>query len=205
MLSGTDSVSNTISEEEDVVIVSKEQTKWDDEAKEKDNLVSLLLQHAQLEWDKFCEDYRHSSVLSEEVVGKYTLGTYDDEGQPCKEPIYEFGPVKKRGKDLPSGFNIADYINKKGIFSLLTFFIDHKRQLESLSNVVIGKLASHSTDEVDCKSLFSKSGALALPNRNRTKIEMFERLILGKHRLARVYCDKEKLKKELLCRWKEKD
>ena len=68
-------VSNTISEEEDVVVVSKEQTKWDDEAKDKVNLVSPSLSQAQLEWDKFCEDYRHGSVLPEEVDGRYTLGT----------------------------------------------------------------------------------------------------------------------------------
>lgn len=113
--------------------------------------------------------------------------------------------MKKRGKDLPSGRNIADYIDERGIFDLLLFFIDHKRQLESLSNVVIGQLAPHSTAEVDCESLFSEAGALALPSRSRTKVEMFERLIMGKHRLARVYCDKEKVKTEFLRRWKEKD
>lgn len=77
----------TCAREEDVVVVSKEQTKWDDEAKDKVNLVSPSLQQAQLEWDKFCEDYRHGSVLPEEVDGRYTLGTYDDEGQPHKKPI----------------------------------------------------------------------------------------------------------------------
>ena len=28
---------------------------------------------------------------------------------------------------------------------------------------------------------------------------------MGKHRLARVYCDKEKVKTEIIRRWKEKD
>ncbi|EJK64480.1 hypothetical protein THAOC_14780 [Thalassiosira oceanica] len=42
--------------QEDVVVVTKEQTKWDDEAKDKVNLVSPSLQQAQLKWDKFCED-----------------------------------------------------------------------------------------------------------------------------------------------------
>ena len=120
------------------------------------------MQQAQLEWDKYTEDYRHGSVLPEEVDAKYALGAYDDEGQPRKEPIYEFGPVKKHGKDLPSGRNIADYIDERGIFNILAFFMDHQRQLESLSNVVIGQLAPHSTAEVDCESLFSESGALAL-------------------------------------------
>ena len=94
----------------------------------------------------------------------------------------------------------------RGIFDLLLFFIDHKRQLESLSKVVIGQLAPHSTAENDCESVFSEAGALALlPSRSRTKVEMFGRLIMGKHRLARVYCDKEKVKTEFLRRWKEKD
>ena len=67
-------------------------------------------------------------------------------------------------------------------------------------------MAPHSTAaEVDCESLFSEAGALALPNRSRTKVEIFEHLIMGKHRLAQVYCDKEKVKKEFLRRWKEKD
>ena len=37
-------------------------SKRNDEAKDKVNLVSPSLQQAQLEWDKFCEDYRHGSV-----------------------------------------------------------------------------------------------------------------------------------------------
>ena len=113
-------------------------------------------------------------------------------------------PVKKRGEDLPSGRNIADCIDKRGNFNLLTFFIDHKRQLESLCNIVIGQLAPrpHST-EVYCESLFSEAGALALPNFSRTKVEMFQRLIMGKHRLAQFYCGKDKIKTEFLRRWKE--
>ena len=34
---------------------------------------------------------------------------------------------------------------------------------------------------------------------------MYERLILGKHRLARIYCNKEKVQKEFVRRWKEND
>jgi len=37
------------------------------------------------------------------------------------------GLVLSRGKDLPSGKNLADYINKKGRMDMLRFYADHKK------------------------------------------------------------------------------
>jgi hypothetical protein len=34
-------------------------------------------------------------------------------------------PVASKGKDLPSGKNLADYINERGRMQLLKFFADH--------------------------------------------------------------------------------
>ena len=35
-------------------------------------------------------------------------------------------------------------------------------------------------------------------------METFERMCLAKHRIARIYCDKEKVRSEFLRRWKGK-
>ncbi|EJK76545.1 hypothetical protein THAOC_01686, partial [Thalassiosira oceanica] len=69
------------------------------------------------------------------------LGGHDSEGQPKPSPILAIGPVKKRGKDLPSMYNHADYVGSRGYYDLTQFMIDHKRELPSLSNTFLGKLA----------------------------------------------------------------
>ncbi len=47
-----------------------------------------------------------------------TLGTYDDTGNPKKEPILWIGKVIRKGDDLPSGENHADYIGAKGKYDM---------------------------------------------------------------------------------------
>ena len=84
----------------------------------------------------------------------------------------------------------------------MSFFIEHETTFPFLSKVIIGQLAPHITTEVDCESLFSQAGHLSHPNRNRTVAETFERLVTAKHRLSRIYCDKEKVKHEFIDRWK---
>ena len=100
--------------------------------------------------------------------------------------------------------NHADYVGSWGYYDLTQFMIDHKRELPSLSNTFLGKLAPYAKSESDCESLFSESGHLAKPHMNRTNVETFERMCLAKHRIARIYCDKEKVKTEFLRRWKGK-
>ena len=46
------------------------------------------------------------------------------------------GPVEKRGDNLPSGKNIADYLDKKGRMNLLTFFKDHQNRFPLLFVIV---------------------------------------------------------------------
>ena len=98
----------------------------------------------------------------------------------------------------------AYFARSRGYYDLSQFMIDHKRELPSLSNTFLGKLAPYATSESDCESLFSESGHLAKPHMNRTNVETFERMCLAKHRIARIYCDKEKVKAEFLRRWKGK-
>ncbi|EJK60290.1 hypothetical protein THAOC_19381 [Thalassiosira oceanica] len=81
--------------------------------------------------------------------------------------------------------------------------VDHCKQLPGLNNAM-GKLAPHSTSEANCESLFSESGHLAKPHMNRVSNETFERLVIAKHRMSRIYCSPAKVKEEFLRRWKGK-
>ena len=52
---------------------------------------------------------------------------WDDELEEYKSYKIVVGPVKKRGKNLPSKKNLADYVDKNGRFDELTFFDDHQK------------------------------------------------------------------------------
>ena len=81
---------------------------------------------------------------------------------------------------------------------------DHKENFFGMSKAFIGTSAPHITAEVHCESLFSQAGHAAHPNRNRTVAETIERLVMmGKHRLSRIYCSQNKVKKEFMERWKK--
>ena len=81
--------------------------------------------------------------------------------------------------------------------------LDHCKQLPGLNNAM-GKLAPHYTSEANCESLFSESGHLAKPHMNRVSNETFERLVIAKHRMSRIYCSPAKVKEEFLWCWKGK-
>ena len=59
----------------------------------------------------------NARVLSQEVEVE------EDGWKTCQIVV---GHVKKRGKDLPSGKNLADYVDKLGRFEMLKFYADHK-------------------------------------------------------------------------------
>ena len=75
-----------------------------------------------------------------------TLGTYDDGGNPREHPIISIGKVTQRGSNLPSHFNLADYVNPKGHFDLVGYVQDHstvsgqvrKPPFIGVGNVIIG-------------------------------------------------------------------
>ena len=134
------------------------------------------------------------------------LGAIDEEGQP-KKPVYAFGKVKKRGSKIENsgGRNHADYVDETGMYDIVRFFDDFKEDLKSMYNVVTGQLCPHINAEVDCESLFSQAGILAHPMRARTGIRMYERLVVGKHRLHRIYCHIPRVQALYLRRWKSND
>ncbi|KAL7425428.1 hypothetical protein ACHAXH_000012, partial [Discostella pseudostelligera] len=63
----------------------------------------------------------------------------------------------------------------------------------------------HISTEVDCESLFSQAGYLADPRRARTDCCFYERLVITKHRLHRIYCHKPSIKDLFIKRWKSGD
>jgi hypothetical protein len=46
------------------------------------------------------------------------------------------GPVVSKGKDLPSGKNLADYVDQFGRMDLLSLFGDHKKLFPTLWTVI---------------------------------------------------------------------
>ena len=66
-------------------------------------------------------------------------------GQPCTTCLCQkartlgegnrkilVGPVETKGENLPSGKNIADYVDKRGRMDLLRFFEDHRNMFPTL-------------------------------------------------------------------------
>ena len=134
-----------------------------------------------------------------------SLGGYDDDGHAV-DPVLTLGPVVKKGFDLPSGRNHADYIDGKDYYDIVQYNLDHEEEFPGCCTIIVGQLSPHRTTEVDCESLFSQVGhqSRSSPNRNRQVAELFERLVMGKHRLSHIYCCKKKVLTEFLRRWKTK-
>jgi hypothetical protein len=156
--------------------------------------VSPSAKKAMDEWDYFITFKRR--VYMPEVKPVIALGVVTEANQP-KEAALIMGPVNKSGKDLPSTVvsNHANFIDKKGYYDIVAFFVHHKEDFPSLYKVVVGQLAPHISTEVDCESLFSQAGHLSDPTRANTKIKTFERLVVAKHRMQRIYCCPKKVQK----------
>ena len=63
----------------------------------------------------------------------------------------------------------------------------------------------HITAEVDCERLFSEAGALSDPKRSMTKVRHYERMVIIKHRLERIYIDNNRVHKKFMERMHAKD
>ena len=114
--------------------------------------------------------------------------------------------MKKRGLSLKkAGKNHADYVDKDGRYDIVKYLLDMQKTFPSISNVGIGQYAPHITTEVDRESLFSQADFLAEARRSRTDLRMYERLVVGKHRLSRIHCSIARVTELFLKRWKEND
>ena len=97
-------------------------------------------------------------------VKSSVLSGIDEDGVERK--IF-FGPVVERGKDLPSGKNLADYICPKSFrMNVLMFFIDHKKHFPTMFKVCQCE-ASRRMVEVACERFLSLAGYVSSPRRTR--------------------------------------
>ena len=112
------------------------------------------------------------------------------------------GPVLKKGRNLPSGRNLADYIDNRGRIDLVKFFEDHKKIFPTLW-IVVQRESSRRVVEVGCERFFSISGYVSSARRTRLGVRTYERIALLAIILKKVYIDKEWVAKEYLRRCKE--
>ena len=83
------------------------------------------------------------------------------------------GPVLSGGKDLPSGKNLADYIDWCGRIDLVHFVGDHIRYFPTMW-IVVQCEASRRVVEVGCEHFFSLSGYFLAPCRTRLGMRTYE-------------------------------
>lgn len=124
----------------------------------------------------------------------------DEEGNPVKREIF-MGSKGKRGTDLPSKKNLADYIDSNGRCDVLSFFADHKRQFPTLF-IIAQRMASRRVVEVGCERFFSLSGYVSAARRTRLGVRTYERLSMLTSNINSVYVDPEMAAKEYLRRCK---
>jgi hypothetical protein len=113
------------------------------------------------------------------------------------------GPVVERGKDLPSGKNLADYIDSRGRIDLLKFFDHHKKSFPNLW-ILVQRKASCRVTEVGCERFFALSGYVSAPRRTRLGVRTYERLAMLSSIIDSIYIDPEFVAAEYLRQCKEK-
>ena len=128
--------------------------------------------------------------------GKVLVGKYDGS---VKEIF--IGRATKRGKDLPSGKNLFDYIDKQGRMCLVRFFGEHKDRFPTLW-VLVQREASRRVVEVGCERFFGLSGYISSPRRTRLGVRNYERLAMLSSILRVVYINPDWVAKEYLRRCK---
>jgi hypothetical protein len=99
------------------------------------------------------EKYKQKKFLP--ILKKTDHGVFSSSVSGKKREIW-VGPVSEWGKKLPSGKNLADYIDTRGRFQILCFFLDHKKLFPNLW-ILAQKEASCRVVEVGCEQFFGLS------------------------------------------------
>ena len=133
-----------------------------------------------------------------------SLRAFDSDGNLRDEPVCSMGRVLESGEDLPSGFNHGGCVDSSGTCDLVPCSEDHKLAFPSIHCVGLGQIAPHASTEADCESLFIQSGFLADTRRSRADTRLCERLVMLKHRLARVHCHVPNVRDACMNRLREK-
>lgn len=124
-------------------------------------------------------------------------GTYND-----KFHMISVGPVRRKGRDLPSGKNLADYIDPNGRMDCLQFAVDHAKIFATIS-IRIQCEESRKTAEVGCERFFNLSGYISAEKRTKLGVRTYERLAMLSAILPKIYIDRAWVAKEYLKRCKE--
>ncbi|KAL7502046.1 hypothetical protein ACHAWX_000442 [Stephanocyclus meneghinianus] len=104
------------------------------------------------------------------------------------------GQVTARGKDLPSGKNLADYIDPSHKMDCTSFLGDHTKYFLTKCTMV-----SLCVTEAGCEHLFGLSGYISSLRRTRLGMKNYEMLAMFAQWVAKDYlpcCKKESWKDE---------
>jgi hypothetical protein len=194
---GSDSVAHAV-----LGASSEVGNKWDMQRMDFLDGVAAPQKKAEQEYDVYVS-YMHG-MFQPTMKSQRELGFIDEEGNP-QEPIYAIGEVIAAGKNLPSKRNHAEYIDKTGHYNIVKYLQDHQAQFPAVYHVGVGQLCPHISTEVDCEPLFSQAGFLADARRSRTNFRFYERLVITKHRLHRIYCPKKLVKEMIMKRFNDDD
>jgi hypothetical protein len=107
------------------------------------------------------------------------------------------GPAITRGKDLPSGNNLFDYIDKQGQMCLICFFEDHKDRFPNMW-ILVQREASRQVVEVGCERFLGLSGYISSPRHTRLGIRNYEWIAMLASIMRVVYIDPEWVATEYL-------
>ena len=129
---------------------------------------------------------------------KKSISAEDDKGRLI---TVGYGPVRTPGKDLPSGCNIAKYLDASGLFDPLRFFRDHKGTFPNLF-IIVQREVSRRVTEVGCERFFGLSGYVSQPRRARLGVRNYERISMLANILRNVYVDPKWVAAEYLRRSK---
>ncbi len=111
------------------------------------------------------------------------------------------GTAITHGKDLPSGNNLFDYIDKQGWMCHICFFDNHKDRFPNMW-ILVQWEASRQVVEVGCERFFCLSGYISSPRPTRLGIRNYERIAMLASIMRVVYIDLEWVATEYLCRCK---
>lgn len=102
-------------------------------------------------------------------------------------PGIKVGPVNKNSEheNLPSGRNMAKYIDGKGHFDLLNFFTDHRRVFPLLF-ILVQRHLSIVSNEAGAERVFSQSAMIAHPTRANIGVKTYENIVKKKVNMSSI-------------------
>jgi hypothetical protein len=128
------------------------------------------------------------------------LSAFDMKSEKIQEIIV--APVKEKGKDLPSGKNLGDYVDSKGRMDVLKFFQDHTKRFPNLW-IIVQREAARRTVEVGCERFFGLSGYVSGPRQTNLGVRTYERLAMLTSIVQNVFIDDNWVATEYLERCKK--